>query len=130
MSIVKVAGLGISFGNLPALKEINLQVPAGGIYGIIGPDSAGKTTLLRTICTLLPYKEGKVEVLGLDALKDAAAIRAQIGYMPQRFSLYRDLSVEQNIRFSARLFGVKGKEYASTLTRLYQFSKLQPFAGR
>ncbi|MDD3534732.1 MAG: ABC transporter ATP-binding protein [Candidatus Cloacimonetes bacterium] len=130
MSIVKVEGLGISFGNLPALKEINLQVPAGGIYGIIGPDSAGKTTLLRTICTLLPYKEGKVEVLKLDALKDAAVIRAQIGYMPQRFSLYRDLSVEQNIRFSARLFGVNGKEYASTLERLYQFSKLQPFAGR
>lgn len=130
MSIVLVKGLGISFGNVQALAEIELDIPKGLIYGIIGPDSAGKTTLLRSICTLLPYKEGKIEVMGMDALKQAASIRAQIGYMPQRFSLYKDLSVEQNLQFSARLFGVKSKELVQSSERLYRFSRLKPFAKR
>jgi ABC-2 type transport system ATP-binding protein len=130
MSIVLVKGLGISFGNVQALAEIELDIPEGLIYGIIGPDSAGKTTLLRSICTLLPSKEGKIEVMGMDALKQAASIRAQIGYMPQRFSLYKDLSVEQNIQFSARLFGVKSKELVQSSERLYRFSRLKPFAKR
>lgn len=130
MSAIAVKELSFSYGPQAALHEINLEVPEGLIYGLIGPDSAGKTTLIRAICTLLPYKNGSIEVLGLDALKRSAFIRAQIGYMPQRFSLYKDLSVEQNLDFFARLFGVKSAERKENKERLYRFSRLKPFARR
>jgi len=109
---------------------VNLEVPPALVYGIIGPDGAGKTTLMRSICTLLPYQEGSIEVLGINAADQPTAIRARIGYMPQRFSLYQDLSVEQNLRFFARLFKVKHTEMLERREQLYKFSRLQPFARR
>lgn len=130
MSIISVRELGISYGSLQALKSVNLEVPKGMVYGIIGPDGAGKTTLLRGLCTLLPYSVGSIQVLGFDALSQAAAIRSAIGYMPQRFSLYQDLSVEQNLRFFAKLFQVKNREMLQRREKLYEFSRLKPFAKR
>lgn len=130
MNVISVRDLKVTYGQLNALDGIGLEVPEGYIYGIIGPDSAGKTTLLRSLCTLLPYRQGKIEVLGYDASKQPKTIRAQIGYMPQRFSLYKDLSVEQNLFFFARLFGVDAKTREVTKEKLYRFSKLKPFAKR
>jgi len=130
MNVVLVKELGFAYGLQAALQNVNLEVPEGLIYGLIGPDSAGKTTLIRAICTLLPYKQGMIEVLGRDALKNSAAIRAQIGYMPQRFSLYKDLSVEQNLEFFGRLFGVNSQTRGQNMEKLYRFSHLKPFAKR
>ena len=130
MNIISVRDLSISYASLMALNKVNLEVPRGVVYGIIGPDGAGKTTLLRSLCTLLPYTKGSIQVLGNDALSQSAAIRAAIGYMPQRFSLYQDLSVEQNIRFFAKLFRVKNREMLQRREQLYNFSRLKPFAKR
>lgn len=130
MNVVKAQDLTVRYGSTEALKQVNLEIPEAMVYGIIGPDGAGKTTLMRSLCTLLPYSEGSVQVLGYDALKESAQIRARIGYMPQRFSLYQDLSVEQNLRFFARLFRVKKSEMLSRREELYEFSRLKPFAKR
>ncbi len=130
MNVISVADLRLSYGQTTALDGVGLNVPEGQIYGIIGPDSAGKTTLLRAICTLLRYRQGKIEVLGFDAIQQPKSIRARIGYMPQRFSLYKDLSVEQNLNFFARLFGVEPEARELNKEKLYRFSKLKPFAKR
>lgn len=130
MTACSIKGLSVLYGQITALKNINLEIPAGEIYGIIGPDGAGKTTLMRSICTLLPYQKGSIEVLGLNTEASQKEIRASLGYMPQRFSLYQDLSVQQNLAFFAQLFGVKAKEYHKRLAELYRFSRLEPFRTR
>jgi len=130
MNVLSIKDLSVSYGPTLALKRVNLEVPPALVYGIIGPDGAGKTTLMRSICTLLPYQEGSIEVLGFNASDQSTAIRARIGYMPQRFSLYQDLSVEQNLRFFARLFKVKHAEMLVRREQLYKFSRLKPFARR
>ncbi len=100
------------------------------MFGLIGPDGAGKTTLMRAVCTLLVPDGGTVLVLGMDATREIVAIRARLGYMPQRFSLYQDLTVEQNLRFFADLFQVKPSERETRLEELYRFSRLKPFKHR
>lgn len=130
MNVVTAQELTVRYGATQALKSVNLKIPEAMVYGIIGPDGAGKTTLMRSLCTLLPYSEGSIKVLGYDALAESAQIRASIGYMPQRFSLYQDLSVEQNLRFFAKLFKVKKQEMLTRREELYEFSRLKPFAKR
>lgn len=130
MKVLKITGLVVRYGSVEALKGVDVEVPPAMVYGIIGPDGAGKTTLMRSICTLLPYQEGSIEVLGFDATDKVKDIRSRIGYMPQRFSLYQDLSVQQNLRFFARLFKVKHAELLQRSEKLYQFSRLKPFAKR
>ena len=130
MKVLRIKGLSVRYGSVEALKGVDVEVPPAMVYGIIGPDGAGKTTLMRSICTLLPYQEGSIEVLGLDAKERIKEIRSRIGYMPQRFSLYQDLSVQQNLRFFARLFKVKRSEMLLRSEQLYKFSRLKPFAKR
>lgn len=130
MKVLKITGLVVRYGSVEALKGVDVEVPPAMVYGIIGPDGAGKTTLMRSICTLLPYQEGSIEVLGFDAKEQIKVIRSRIGYMPQRFSLYQDLSVQQNLRFFARLFKVKRAEMLIRSEQLYKFSRLKPFAKR
>jgi ABC-2 type transport system ATP-binding protein len=114
----------------PAVNNISLSVNRGEIFGLIGPDGAGKTTLLRTLATLLVPTKGTLILREKDVTKDATGIRAILGYMPQRFSLYQDLSVEQNLNFFADLFEVAKSERPHRLERLYQFSRLEPFKNR
>lgn len=118
------------YGELRAVHELSLAISAGELFGLIGPDGAGKTTTMRTLCTLLPIETGEMRLAEYDVRRDVSAIRALLGYMPQRFSLYPDLSVEQNLSFFADLFGVPRKEKAERLQRLYHFSKLEPFKHR
>lgn len=130
MAVVEVNNFVKSYGEVQAVKGISLNVNEGELFGVIGPDGAGKTTLLRTICTLLLPDSGSIHVKDMDVTKDSAAIRSILGYMPQRFSLYQDLTVAQNLRFFADLFQVPIEDQAERLAELYQFSRLEPFKKR
>ena len=102
MSIVELHNISKSFGKVQALQNVTLKVDAGELYGFIGPDGAGKTTLFRILTTLLTPDEGVGSVLDLDVVNDYKQIRPKLGYMPGRFSLYQDLTVEENMQFFAR----------------------------
>jgi len=130
MIAIEIKDLHKSYGSLKAIEGISLRVHSGELFGLIGPDAAGKTTLLRAICSLILPDEGSILVQGLDVTKERAKIRQRLGYMPQRFSLYPDLTVEQNLQFFADLFGVPTREREPRLRQLYGFSHLEPFKTR
>ncbi|MCD6374903.1 MAG: ABC transporter ATP-binding protein [Caldisericaceae bacterium] len=119
-----------SFDNVQALRGVNLQVEKGQIYGLIGPDGAGKTTLMRIVVTLLNADEGEIYFLGKPTKNNIGFVRANVGYMPQRFSLYPDLTVEENLRFFGDLFDVPQAVQTKRMEKLYQFSRLGPFKNR
>lgn len=127
---IQIQNFSKSFDEVRAVQNLTLTIESGELFGLIGPDGAGKTTTMRTLCTLLPCEQGEMFVAGKDVRKEVSAIRAMLGYMPQRFSLYPDLTVAQNLNFFADLFGVPGKEKNHQLQRLYQFSRLEPFKNR
>ena len=104
---IEVRGLTKRYGNTVALDGISFDVPQGSMFGLIGPDGAGKSTLYRILTTLLRPDAGTAVVGGFDSVRDYRQIRASVGYMPERFSLYPDLTVNENLQFSASLFGVK-----------------------
>jgi ABC-2 type transport system ATP-binding protein len=96
------------FGEKVAVDHIDLDIPAGRIYGFLGPNGSGKSTTLRMLCGMLLPSAGHAEVFGLSVVKDAEAIRRRLGYMPQRFSLWEDLTVDENLQFIADLYGLEG----------------------
>lgn len=128
--LIRVEHFSKSYGDRNAVVDLDFEVRRGELFGLIGPDGAGKTTTMRTLVTLLRPDAGTLRVQDLDVVADARKIRAITGYMPQRFSLYPDLSVEQNLRFFADLFSVPRSELPARIDRLYRFSRLQPFASR
>ena len=130
MEPLVLTGLKKSYGSLEAVKGISFSVRSGEIFGLIGPDGAGKTTTMRIIVTLLKADAGEVVFQGRPIAGTVPYVRANIGYMPQRFSLYPDLTVEQNLRFFGDLFGVPAERQEQRIVRLYQFSKLEPFKDR
>jgi ABC-2 type transport system ATP-binding protein len=128
--IIIIENFGKSYGTIRAVDGISLSIERGELFGMIGPDGSGKTTTMRTLCTLLPLQEGEMHIDGHDVRIAVAMIRSMLGYMPQRFSLYPDLSVEQNLNFFADLFSVPAVEKKKRLQQLYHFSKLEPFKKR
>lgn len=114
----------------PALQEINALIPKGEIVGVVGPDGAGKTTLIRLIAALLLPSHGEITVAGHDTVKDSEYIHYLSGYMPQRFGLYEDLTVMQNLNLFADLRNVVGKEREESIEKLLKFSGLKPFVHR
>lgn len=128
MSIVSVSGLKKHYGKIDALRGISFDVDEGEIFGIIGPDGAGKTTLFRILTSLLLADDGTASVDGLDVVKDYKEIRKRIGYMPGRFSLYQDLTVEENLRFFATIFNTTIEENYSLVAPIYR--QIEPFKTR
>lgn len=114
----------------PALSDVNVTIPKGKIVGLAGPDGAGKTTLIRLIAGLLLPTQGKITVAGYDTVRQAAAIHYLTGYMPQKFGLYEDLTVMQNLHLYADLRGVIGEERQVTFEKLLSFTALKPFVNR
>ena len=116
------------FGTTMALNNVSFKVDADELFGFIGPDGSGKTTLFRIITTLLVPGEGTMTVMGRDAVKDFHSLRNEIGYMPGRFSLYQDLTVEENLNFYATIFGTTVKENYHLIEAIY--SQIEPFRKR
>ncbi len=130
MSFLTVQNLKKSYGKTVALHGIDLQIEKGAIVGLIGPDGAGKTTTMRILCGLIDPDSGTGNFETVNLFGDRKGLNARIGYMPQNFSLYPDLTVEENMRFYADLFKVRGDEFRSKRDRLYEFSQLGPFRDR
>ena len=128
MYCISAHHIGKSYGNVRALGDISFDVDPGEIYGIIGPDGAGKTTLFRILTTLILADAGTATVTGLDVVKDYREIRNRIGYMPGRFSLYQDLTVEENLAFFATVFHTTIKENYHLIADIYR--QIEPFKHR
>jgi ABC-2 type transport system ATP-binding protein len=118
------------FGAIRAVDSLSLHVGRGEIYGLVGPDGAGKSTTLRMFCGLLDPDEGEVLVDGLNPVREAHAVRDRIGYMPQRFGLYTDLTVNENLYFFADLFGMTGRERDDLMEQLLHMTRMEPFRNR
>jgi ABC-type multidrug transport system ATPase subunit len=127
---VSVTNLHKNYAGEHALAGISFNVPVGGILGIVGADGAGKSTLLRIATTLTTPDSGTVTVLGCDVVSGYRELRHKIGYMPQKFSLYQDLSVRENLVFFADIFGLSKKNREQQIARLLEFSRLAPFQSR
>lgn len=128
MYSIDVQHIGKKYGKVKALDDVFLQIAKGELFGLIGPDGAGKTSLFRILTTLTLPDEGSATVEGLDVVKDYRKIRPLVGYMPGKFSLYEDLSVEENLDFFATIFGTSVSANYSTIQDIY--SQLEPFRKR
>ena len=128
MYSIVVNNLSKSYGSVQALRDVNLEIKKGEMFGLIGPDGAGKTTLFRLLATLITPDAGTASVDGMDIIKDYKAIRQRVGYMPGRFSLYPDLSVEENIKFFAALFGTSLDANYDLVAPIYK--QIEPFRTR
>src|SRR5512142_3200995 len=119
-------GLVRRFGETLALDGLGFEVGRGELYGLVGPDGAGKTTAIRALAGLILRDAGEARVLGEDPLKGGARVRENLGVMPQQYSLYRDLSVAENLRFFGRLFGLPRATYRERSARLLDLTRLAP----
>ncbi|MCF8366289.1 MAG: ABC transporter ATP-binding protein, partial [Bacteroidales bacterium] len=128
MNPIVVKNISKSYDKTKALNSISLEVNEGEIFGLIGPDGAGKTTLFRILVTLLFADGGEAKVLGLDVINDYKKIRREVGYMPGKFSLYPDLSVEENLQFFATIFNTTIQENYTLIEDIYK--QIEPFKTR
>ncbi|NBC27998.1 MAG: ATP-binding cassette domain-containing protein [Bacteroidetes bacterium] len=126
--VVEISGISKSYEEIEALQKISFNVEKGELFGLIGPDGAGKTTLFRILTTLLKPDSGEAQILGMNVVDDYRRVRPLLGYMPGRFSLYQDLSVEENIQFFASVFGTTLEENYDLVKPIYQ--QLEPFKNR
>jgi len=128
--VLKVLGLTKRFGSLVAVDHLDLEVGPGEAFALVGPDGAGKTTTMRLLTGIMDPDEGAAQVLGFDTVKEGEDLKEQIGYMPQRFGLYDDLTVAENIAFYADIYQVPLVEREARLPELLSFSNLAPFTDR
>jgi ABC-2 type transport system ATP-binding protein len=128
--IIEIRGLTKRFGGLVAVDHLDLTVERGEIFGLVGPDGAGKTTTLRMLCGLMDPSEGSARVAGHDVVREPKAVKDQIGYMAQRFGLYQDLTVEENMVFYADLFGITGTDRDNLTAQLLRMTRMEPFRQR
>lgn len=129
-ALIAVSGLVRRFPGVLAIDRVSFDVNPGEIFGLVGPDGAGKTTLLRILAGLLDPSEGRARVAGADVARESAAVQDRISYMPQRFGLYEDLTVDENIRFYADLFGVPREDRRQRAGELLEAAGMSPFRRR
>jgi ABC-2 type transport system ATP-binding protein len=127
-SIIKIENVTKKFDAVVALNNLSLEIKKGEMFGFVGPDGAGKTTTIRLMCGIYKPDNGKVSILGYDSIKESHKIKNKIGYLSQKFSLYGDLSIDENIEFFAEIHGVR--EYKKRRDELLEFTRLTPFRKR
>ncbi|MBL7827079.1 MAG: ABC transporter ATP-binding protein [Saprospiraceae bacterium] len=127
-AVISIREISKSYGELKALHDTSFQVEEGAVFGLIGPDGAGKTTLFRILATLILPDTGQATIGGLDVVKDYRKLRLKLGYMPGRFSLYQDLTVEENLGFFASVFGTTIRKNYDLIAPIY--SQIEPFKSR
>ncbi len=125
---VETVGLGRTFEAVEAVRSLDLEVREGEMFGLVGPDGAGKTTTIRMLCGLLRPTSGRASVLGLDVVREADRLKSRIGYFSQKFSLYGDLTVDENIEFFAEIHLVR--DFRDRREELLEFTRLAPFRKR
>ncbi|MGQ9625299.1 MAG: ABC transporter ATP-binding protein [Anaerolineae bacterium] len=128
--IIQTYDLTKKFGKTVAVDGLNLAVRRGEIFGLVGPDGAGKTTTIRLLTAIMDPTSGRAKVAGFDTVRQAEEIKKHIGYMAQRFNLYGDLSVLENLNFFADIFAVRGRERKEQISRLLEFARLTDFKER
>jgi ABC-2 type transport system ATP-binding protein len=130
MISIQATNLTKIFGSLTAVDHLDLEVKTGEIFGLVGPDASGKTTTIRMLCGILSPDQGEARVADCDIQKEAESLKEKVGYLPQRFGLYGDLTVLENIQFYADLYQVSRKERKERVERLLRFANLEPFVKR
>lgn len=130
MSLLSINALTKRYGDVAALTDFSLEVDSGEIMALVGPDGAGKTTMIRILCNLIDPDNGDVHMEGENLRAEFDRFKSRLGYMPQQFSLYPDLSVDENLVFYAGLYDITGEAYRRKRDYLYSFSNLEPFAAR
>jgi ABC-2 type transport system ATP-binding protein len=127
---IQVENVSRSFEDVKAVCDVSFQVDKGTIFGLVGSDGAGKSTLLRMIATMIEPSSGRIQIGGLDVVSQKTSVKTIMGYMPQHFGLYQDLTVDENISFFMDIFGISGKERKKRRERYLGFSNLLPFVDR
>jgi ABC-2 type transport system ATP-binding protein len=130
ISFISIENVSMRFGEVEAVRDVTLSVNEGTIFGLVGSDGAGKSTLLRMVATMIPPVSGNILISTLHVVRDKQRIKPLIGYMPQRFGLYQDLTVDENMVFFMDVFNVPRKERARRREKYLGFSNLLPFVDR
>ena len=129
-NVVEVRDVSIRFGKFTAVKNVSLNVGPGQIFGLLGPNGSGKTTLIRAICGLVRLSEGSIKVFGKDVSQEPDATRGLVGYMSQKFSLYQDLTVRENLNFYAGIYGLSAAETWARKAELIELTGISPYMSR
>ncbi|GMV96693.1 MAG: ABC transporter ATP-binding protein [Phycisphaerae bacterium] len=129
-AVIQARGLGRQFGPVVALRDVTLDVPRSAIFGLLGPNGSGKSTLIRMLCAVLRPTAGSARVLGIDVRQDPEAIKRRIGYMSQKFSLYADLTVGENLAFYGRIYGLSRERQARRVQAVCDLTGVGPFLDR